>query len=41
MYGVLWGGVAGFLIGIYRAALFNMHILRYVMDRRLCIRYIP
>ena len=26
MYGVLWGGVAGFLIGIYRAALFKVLI---------------
>ena len=26
MYGVPWGGVAGFLIGIYRAALFKVLI---------------
>ena len=26
MYGVLWGGVAGVLIGIYRAALFKVLI---------------
>lgn len=30
MYGVPWGGVAGFLIGIYRAALFKVLIFGVV-----------